>query len=443
MGGLKKYMPFTYWTFAAATAAIIGLPLTSGFFSKDEILFKAFTNMAQMPEGAMSLVRAQVRARTHETGDALEAAVKSAVFQAPPWLGTVLYVVGVLAATMTAFYMVRMFILTFHGEFRGWTVGRPSVLAKQELEAKEDEDDEHAHDDDGEHHHEDLSAPGYAPHESPWQMTVPLIILAAFAVLAGILNPGFHIFEKLFHAEAAPMEHWLHPVFKAVMEEGVKVKEGAEHMEWTLALGGISAFAVGTGLAYWMYIAQNGEPAKQLAKAQPGFYRLLLDKWRIDELYDATIVAAVDSLAETAASFDKWVVDGIIAKLSSLVVAASGTVLRAFQNGVVHVYAAMMVVGLAFIGWFFAMPHPEATITEQGGDYVVTAGPGMGYSYKWDANNDGQWDPPQKDATQVKVTVEPGKSQTVRLEVTNAFGLSRTKSFTVTRPEKPQELGAL
>jgi NADH-quinone oxidoreductase subunit L len=408
MGGLRKWMPLTHWTFAAATAAIIGLPLTSGFFSKDEILYRSFVARMVNPHEADSYVP-------------------------PAWLGTALYAVAVLAAILTAFYMCRLYFLTFWGDFRGWTVGRPSLLAKQELAAHEahGDDDEHGH------HHEDLSTPGYPPHESPWQMTVPLIILATFSVFAGFLNPGFGL-------KFQPMEHWLEPVFKEATEGAVLFANGhdaawADHMTAPLAVGGFLAFAIGSGLAYWMYIVRAGAPAKQLAAAQPGLYRLLLDKWRIDELYDATIVAAVDSLAETSAAVDKTLVDGIIARLTSLIVAALGTILRAFQNGVVHVYAAMMVVGLAVTGWFFAVPHANVTVVDAGNDdYVLTAAPGVGYAYRWDANNDGKPEKPDFDGTQtLKVHVEPGKSQTVLLEVKNAFGLEGHKRIPVARPTEP------
>jgi NADH-quinone oxidoreductase subunit L len=417
MGGLRKWMPLTHWTFAAATAAIIGLPLTSGFFSKDEILYRAFVDHMVNPEAAM---------------------LKSAgVYEPPQWIGSLLYGAAVLAAVLTAFYMCRLYILTFWGEFRGWTIGRPSLLARQELadhvaHAAHDDDD-HGHAE----HHEDLSTPGYAPHESPWQMTVPLIILATFSVFAGWLNPGFGL-------KFQPMEHWLEPVFKEASEGAVLLGHGndaawAEHMTWPLAVGGFMAFAIGSGLAYWMYVVRGGEPAKQLAKAQPGLHKLLLDKWRIDELYEVTILAAVDSLAETSAAVDKTLVDGIIARLTALVVAALGTVLRAFQNGVVHVYAAMMVVGLSAMGWFFAVPHPNATVVDAGSnDYVLTAAPGVGYAYRWDADSDGKPDNPDFGGTQtLKVHLEAGKSQTVQLEVKNAFGLVRTKSIHVARPAEP------
>jgi hypothetical protein len=117
----------------------------------------------------------------------------------------------------------------------------------------------------------------------------------------------------------------------------------------------------------------------------------------------------------------------------------AGTVLRAFQNGVVHAYAAVMVVGLAVVGWFFAVPHPNATISDAGNDdYVVSAAPGLGYAYRWDADSDGKPDKADFGSdTNVKLHLEPGKSQDVSLEVKNAFGLVRRKTIHVARPHEP------
>jgi NADH-quinone oxidoreductase subunit L len=401
MGGLYKYMPITFWTFAAATAAIIGFPFTSGFFSKDEILYKVFVNKTLHPF------------RESFTKRGIE------FFSPPAWLGTALYVIAVLAATMTAFYMCRLLFLTFFGTFRGWTVGRPSALAKSAH-------DDHGHA--GEHHEEDLTVPGYAPHESPWQMTVPLIILGTASIVAGILNAGLLHFE--------PLGNWLDPVFETATKAGVVDGDPEHHKVWSLAAPGMAAFAIGSALAYWMYIVQKGEPAKKIADASPALYRLVYDKWRIDELYDNTVIAAVESLAETSAAFDKYVVDGIIARASSAVVQGLGVFLRSFQNGVVHVYGAIMVIGLVFVGWFFVAPHADVTVNESNGDYTVEAAPGVAYAYRWDADGNGK---PDTDAfgnqTQVKVHLEPGASQVVRLEVKNAFGLLGAKEIPLARPQ--------
>jgi hypothetical protein len=173
----------------------------------------------------------------------------------------------------------------------------------------------------------------------------------------------------------------------------------------------VSAFLAGTLVAYWMYVAEKGRPAERLAAAFPRVYHLVLDKWRVDEFYDATVIAAVDSLAETSVSLDKYVIDGVLAKATSFLVSALGTILRAFQNGVVHVYAAMMVVGLVVIGWLFSVPHASAAIVQRDGDHLVLeAGPGMGYSFRWDKDGDGK--PETADFTggpRLDLTVDPSR----------------------------------
>jgi NADH-quinone oxidoreductase subunit L len=411
MGGMRKYMPLTYWTFVAATCAIAGLPLTSGFFSKDEILYRAYVDHTVSPY-------TQWLAGRHVSP-----------FQTPAWLGPVLYWIGVLAATMTAFYMFRALFLTFWGDFRGWTVGRPSLLAKGEASGAT-------------HGHEDLTVPGYPPHESPRMMTIPLVVLAACSIFAGLIfNAGpFHV------AALHSMDRWLEPVFDdSAIKTAVQLHDGALKLEWPLALGGLAAFAVGSGIAYWMYIAEKGAPAKRLAQAVPGLYRLVLDKWRVDELNAAWGPAAwVDALADTSASIGETIVDGVVAKLTSGIVALAGGILRAFQNGVVQVYATMMVIGLVGFGWFFVAPHAaiavDSSAGESNGDYVVSASPGLGYQYQWDTNGDGKPDADKfTDQASVKIHLDDGKSQTVRVEIANAFGFHARTSVSLARPARVAE----
>ncbi len=403
MGGLRKYMRTTYWTFLAATLAIAGCPFTSGFFSKDEILYRAFVDHSINPYGQWLTSR------------------HVSFFEPPSWLGLALYGIGIAAATMTAFYMFRALFVTFWGDFRGWTIGRPSLLARGEVEGKP---------------HEDLTSPGYPPHESPLVMTVPLMILAVCSLATGIIFNAGPVKASALHS----MDHWLAPIFEEPAIKGaVTLREGAERLEWPLALGGVAAFALGSALAYWMYVAQKGAPAKRLAQAAPGLYRLVLDKWRIDELNaNWGPQAWVEALADTSASIGEWFVDGVVAKLTAFVVAVSGTILRALQNGVVQVYAAVMVVGLAGVGWFFVAPHAaiavDASAGDASGDYVVSASPGMGYLYRWDANGDGKPDSDKwSDQASVKVHLDEDKSQDVGLEVTNAFGLRATARVTLKR----------
>ena len=411
MGGLKKYMPITFATFAVSTLAIIGTPLTSGFFSKDEILFKAFTSRAVHP----------LREKLAQRG--------IPIWEQPAWIGPALYVVGVIAATMTAFYMCRALYLTFFGEFRGWTIAGSEVVAAShghdhghEVHPPTSHSAAHAHGGDSHSH-----GPGPVPHESPWAMTAPLVVLAFGALFAGALNAA------PFHFE--PLGEWLEPVFARSVKLGVEVvggEEHAHHLMWPLAGGGIGAFAIGSAIAYWMYIARKGEPAATLAKNNKGLHSLLLDKWRIDELYDATILGVTEATAETCVAVDQGVVDGLFARATAGLVAAGGFVLRALHTGLFHTYGAAMVLGLGGVGWFFLAPHATVSVNEKGGSYEVQAAPGFGYAYRWDADGDGTFDTERFGSERaLLVTAEAGKTKQVRLEVKNAFGLSATATATV------------
>jgi NADH-quinone oxidoreductase subunit L len=389
MGGLRKYLPHTFWTFAASWAAIVGFPFTSGFFSKDEILLKAYTSSVMatsLPEGERA-------------------------FQWPLWAGTVLYSLGLAGAVMTAFYMTRLFVGIFFGNFKGWKI------------VKHWHEPEHEHGHDAHHAAEPgEKLEGPKPHESPWQMWVPLAILGSLAAVAGFLNAQF------LHMTA--FEHWLEPVFHHA-SGSVRVAEGAEAKVPMFLAAAVVAFAVGVGAAYWVYVTQKGRPARELTEKAPGLYELVLDKWRIDELYDATVIGAVDTLAEISVWIDKWIVDGIIAGLSAFVVAAVGTLLRFLQTGRVQAYAAVMVIGLGGLGWFFFMPRAEWRSVENQatGAYSVTAAPGFGYSYKWDD------DKAYGDDAERSFTLAPEGKRKVRLTVKNAFGRVATKEETFERPK--------
>jgi NADH-quinone oxidoreductase subunit L len=189
--------------------------------------------------------------------------------------------------------------------------------------------------------------------------------------------------------------------------------------------------------AYFVYVMKNGAPVRELAEKVPRLYELVLDKWRIDELYDATVVAAVEAFADTAALFDKWVIDGIIARLTSLVVAAAGAILRAFQTGVVHVYAAIMAVGLAGFGWFFVwQPQARAMVREDvPGKYHVEATPGLGYRFRWHTR-----DPERPDNENfgtnraIEFELAPGETKIVKVDVKNAFNRTATGTVSIVRP---------
>jgi NADH-quinone oxidoreductase subunit L len=451
MGGLKKYLPLTHLTFLVSVLAIAGLPLTSGFFSKDEILYSAFTR---------SVISSNPNA-----------------FAWPSWAGTVLFAIGVTAAVMTAFYMFRVYFLTFHGEFKGWKIvpgwqgahghghddhdhGHDHAHGHDEhAHAHDEHEDDHAHGhephgeeheateagdaghehaarDAAEHDHahgahvpgEPLEGP--EPHESPWQMTLPLVVLAVLAAFGGLLNAHpLHI---------VPLEHWLEPVFGSAVDAArLHSSDPDDALMIPLLIPGVLAFLVGSGVAYVVYIQRAGAPERSFAASFPRLYQLMFEKWRVDELYDELVVGSLEALAEASVWVDRWVVDGILARLTALLVTVWGHLLRLFQTGHAQAYAAVMVLGLFGLGWFVAVPQPEAAISGDAatGQYAVQAAPGLGYSYRWDADGDGNFDTDQFGAFgQVTLTLEEGATRDVHLQVRNAFGRVRTGTFSVTRP---------
>jgi NADH-quinone oxidoreductase subunit L len=395
MGGLKKYLPTTRATFLISVIAISGFPLTSGFFSKDEILYSAFTR---------SVVSSHPSA-----------------FAWPEGTGAVLFAFGIIGAVMTAFYMFRLYFLVFHGEFKGWR-----VVAGWKA----------PHDEHGDHHHHPHRAHGVPlvgpePHESPWQMTMPLVVLAAFAAFGGFLNAHpLHI---------TPLEHWLEPLFSSTVDASRLQHSDPQHeLMVTLLLASIGAFVIGSGLAYFIYMKRSGAPARALAERFPAFHQLLVDKWRVDELYDELVVGSLEALAEASVWVDRWVVDGVVARLTSLIVTVWGHLLRLTQTGHVQAYAATMVLGMFGIGWFVGVPQPKAVVSGDAatGQYSVQAAPGLGYSYRWDSDGDGTYDTEEfGPSRQLNVTLEAGASQEVRVQVKNAFGRTRGEVYQVHRPK--------
>ncbi len=417
MGGLRKYMPVTFLTFAAAWAAIVGFPLTSGFFSKDEILLKANTSFVVQGQSTWG-----------------------------PW---VLWGLGATAAILTAFYMTRLFFGIFFGQFRGWT-----IVPGYEVAAHGHADAAHgdaAHGDVALVHtetagHADEAASGHAheapgpdmqgpkPHESPWQMTLPLVVLGLLSLGAGFLS------AHLFHVH--PLDDFLAPVFQSATER-VRLIEGHEARTYPLVAFAVLAFASGTAVAYWIYLQAKGEPARKLAAQFPRLHQLLIDKWRVDELYEETVIGAVDSLADMCVWFDKWVVDGILARLTAAIVSVSGTALRQLQTGRLQSYAAAMVVGLAAVGWFLLTPRAAARAVEDhaSGTYTITAAPGFGYGYRWDSDGDGHWDSEDfGEGRTIKFSLGTEETRTVRLEVRNPFGRTAEREFTFSRP-RPDKSG--
>jgi NADH-quinone oxidoreductase subunit L len=276
MGGLQQYMPSTGWTYFIATLAISGIPLLAGFFSKDEILFKAF-----------------------EYG--FVGGVNYAWF---------VWVVGVITAALTAFYMARSYYLTFLGEPR-WP----------------DADTVHAH-------------------ESSSSMTIPLWILAGGSAVTGYLGlPAVIADGKL---------NWIHHYLGADYGGPVAEPSLAGHvplaLEWGL-IGLSSGIAVGVFLyARSAYLAQGVAFDETLSVRFGGLYQTWKDKYYWDDFYDNVVVdSLINGLARRGLSpFDGKVVDGIVNGVASSAQVSSG-LLRRLQTGIVQNYALALVVGVVLV----------------------------------------------------------------------------------------------
>ncbi|MFO0553159.1 MAG: NADH-quinone oxidoreductase subunit L [Polyangiaceae bacterium] len=426
MGGLRKYMPITHATFLVSCLSIAGVPFTAGFFSKDEILWKAYSSQIAFAPN-MKLVA-------------------DTMWKWPTWLGPAIYWVGIIGATMTSFYMFRAYFRTFWGEFRGWKI----VEGWVDPHPHHDDDHDHGHDDhaakaqhdDHEEHgaHSDgaKQMEGPVPHESPWPMTLPLVVLGTMALVAGFLGAEpLHI---------APLIHKLEPIFESAENARAVMRAGVTSGQmWTMMVPGFLAFVVGAGAAYQIYVARQGEPEESFKSSMPGLYNLLYSKWYVDELYEVTVIGMVDALADIFTMFDRWVVDGIIARVTAFVAQVTGAALRLFHTGRVQVYAAAMTLGLLATGWFFVKPHPEIVVDDtqlkSTGRVVVKAGPGLGYTYKWSGEGVNQ---PDFSAAQSRYefTVNQGARREVKLTVRNIFGFESVTTAVVEAPvNKDQQQG--
>jgi NADH-quinone oxidoreductase subunit L len=261
MGGLKARMPQTYWTYVVATLALAGIPFTAGFFSKDLILWQSFSH------GAFGI-----------------------------------WVIGVVTAGMTAFYMFRQLFMVFHGECRA-----------------------------------DAHTQAHL-HESPAVMTLPLVILAIGSIFTGWLGAPEFLWGSRW-------DRWLEPVFGAPAEH-----HGSIGTEVTVTLITFAVVLCGIGLAYLRY----GKAKIAAEEAPAGFlYRLSLDKFYVDEFYDAFFVRPFTVISSFFASvIDPWVIDGTVNGVAATVRGFS-TIWRGLQTGNVQHYAAMFLVGvLALIAYY-------------------------------------------------------------------------------------------
>ncbi len=290
MGGLRRYLPVTWVTMAIGTLAIAGAPPLAGFFSKDEILWKLF-----------------------DSGHVL------------------IWMVGLAAAGLTAYYMFRLMFLTFFGQERM--------------------DEQTAH----------------QVHESPRSMTWPLTVLAAGSVLAGFLGlPAWLGLPNLF-------EHFLEPALATAYQAEARGAHHSATLEVGLALLSVAIAAAGAGLAYLFFIREWNGLAQLRERLQP-VRRLIAQKYYVDEAYDALMVNRTKDLGEGCSWFDAKIVDGAVnssALMTRITAWVSGqadihvvdrivnllgevtnffsAAFRKLQTGLLQAYALSFVIGIILV----------------------------------------------------------------------------------------------
>jgi NADH-quinone oxidoreductase subunit L len=271
-GGLKKYMPLTYSTFLIAALAISGIPPLSGFFSKDDILWNTFAN-------------------EH----------------------FILWLIGAATALLTAFYMFRLYFLTFEGKERF-----------------------------GQNNH---------PHESPKLMTIPLVVLAVLSAVGGFIG-----IPALFSGENGnQFENWLGPVFKSANTKLMVYSIHSNLEEIILMSVTIIGAALAIYFARYVYL-KNPRLALNASTKFKGLYNLLLNKYFVDEFYDAVVVNPIERGSDRFLwrFTDVAVIDGFVNGTASLINFISGKI-RKIQTGVAQFYAFIMMLGIVIALFWIIM----------------------------------------------------------------------------------------
>ncbi|HKE57870.1 MAG TPA: NADH-quinone oxidoreductase subunit L, partial [Pyrinomonadaceae bacterium] len=315
MGGLRKYLPITFATMVTGWLAICGIPIFAGFFSKDEILWRTWSAPG---------------------------------FSLPsPIFSKILWGIGAITALLTAVYMTRMMVMTFWGDERF-------------RHAHSDSHDDHAHD-----HHGPVE-----PHESPWSMTIPLIVLAVLSTLGGFIGVPYALSSRDINA----IEHTLEPVVAEVpagfaneathaeqpstsppsqatettprlrhLREGT---HSAEEIREERLLAGVSVLIglAGIGIGWLMF---EKRPLRQMPT-------ILENKYYVDEIYNAAVIRPIEVVSREGLwkIFDIGVIDGILHSIGDAV-KELGRFARYLQAGFVRGYAAIILTGaLILIGVF-------------------------------------------------------------------------------------------
>ncbi|HEX9564685.1 MAG TPA: NADH-quinone oxidoreductase subunit L [Gemmatimonadaceae bacterium] len=292
MGGLRRYMPWTFALMWIATLAIAGIPPLAGFFSKDEILASVF-------------------ARTQHS-----------TLAEATWMGIpgsalllVIYVLGLAAAFLTTIYMTRMMIYTFHGPNRSGDAERQHLA------------------------------------EAPRVMTIPLVVLGVLSAVGGVLNlPSF------LGGASQALHHWLEPVTGAAALNITHGEEAHLALGTEMILIGVAVLIALGGMVYaYARLKPTALVPKADAREASGIERVLEHKYFVDEAYDRAVVRPVVGLSRTVLwrGMDTGLIDGLFVNGSAWLMRSLGWLGARLQSGQVGTYAWVLVIGvLAVLGAF-------------------------------------------------------------------------------------------
>jgi NADH-quinone oxidoreductase subunit L len=328
MGGLRKHLPITFWTFLIGAVAIAGVPPLAGFFSKDEILFRTFT--AETTPGH-----------------------------------TVMWLLGAITSLLTAIYMFRLVFLAFYGERRAGAHGREHPEEEEpvagDVPAARGSHASHAvHGARGSH--AGHGAHGHALHDAPPSMAVPLIVLAAGSIVAGFVGVphalgGSNRIERFLHPS---FEAHSAPAAQAATQTSAPAEEHADshEVQTERILMGVSTGVAFAGIFIAAYFWRRNPAAADAAavRFRPA-HTLLYNKYYVDELYDAAVVQPT-KLASTRLLWrgaDAGLIDGAVNGVGITVRHSSG-LLRRLQTGSMRTYAAGVFAGVVLIiGYYLVL----------------------------------------------------------------------------------------
>ena len=309
MGGLRKYMPITWITSLFGSLALIGTPLLSGFYSKD------------------SIIEAVHESHLYGSGFA-SFAVLAGVF-------------------VTAFYSFRMYFLVFHGKER--FDQNPEAHHDAHHEDKHDDShDAHASHDDHSHHEA-----SHKPHESPWVVTLPLVLLAIPSVLIGYFTIKPMLYGGFFK-DAIFINAEKHKALEVMGEEF--------HGAWAMAVHALTTMpfilaVAGVALSYYMYMVNPALPTAIKRICQP-IYTLLDNKYYLDWFNENVLARGARALGGLLWENDKKVIDGTLVNGSWKVVRVFSNIARKFQTGYIYHYAFSMIAGVFLLMTYFVWLKP-------------------------------------------------------------------------------------